>query len=155
MERCLLALKCVAGTMFVMLCYVVCGRWCGVVWCVVVAGVVAYPLLSGGLSSDVETPFGYLSEVSFTPALSPRLFEFLTTLTCGARRRSHVVSTAVETVAKKKTQTQRKRKLGVHMRSAICHELVRTLPKLKGMLASMRWLLCSEKGMFTSMTFPN
>ena len=40
-----------------------------------------------------------------------------------------------------------KRRLVVHIRSAIYHELSRTQPKLEricAVLASMRWLLCSE-----------
>ena len=42
-----------------------------------------------------------LKRVMVTPPVCPRLVENLTTLTFGALRRSHVVSTAFETVAKK------------------------------------------------------
>ena len=57
---------------------------------------------------------------------SARLFGFHITLTFGALRRNRIVSTAFETIAKK-----RQRKLVLHMRSVICHEVSRTQPKLK------------------------
>ena len=66
--------------------------------------------------------------VMVTPPVCPRLLEFLNTLTFGAQRRNIIVSTAFETIAKK---TQRQRRLVVHMRSAIYHELSRTQPKLE------------------------
>ena len=40
-----------------------------------------------------------------TPVVSPRLFVFFTTLTFGARRRKHIASAPVETIAKKHTET--------------------------------------------------
>ena len=43
-----------------------------------------------------------------TPVVCPRLFEFLTTLTVGAQRRNHTVSTAFETITKK-TETVKAR----------------------------------------------
>ena len=63
--------------------------------------------------------------VMVTPAVYPRWFEFPTTLTF----RNHIVSTAFETIAKKKTERQRR--LVVHVRSAIYHELSKTQPKLE------------------------
>ena len=60
-------------------------------------------------------------------AVCPRLFEFLTTLTFGALRKNHIVSTALETVAKKnKRIRQKQRKPVVHVRSAMYHESSRT-----------------------------
>ena len=61
--------------------------WCGVLCC----GVVAC-LLCCVINFDFHS--------------SPRLLKFLTTLTLGAQRRNHIVSTALETIAKKKTQRQ-------------------------------------------------
>ena len=63
----------------------------------------------------------------FTPAASPRLFEFLTTLTFGTLRSNHFVLTAFETTAKKRRQGM----LFVHMRSAFYQELTRPQPKLE------------------------
>ena len=63
--------------------------------------------------------------VMVTPAVCPRLCEIPTTLTVGAQRRNHIVSTAYETVARKKKEGR----LVVHVRSAIHHELSRTQPK--------------------------
>ena len=56
-----------------------------------------------------------------TLAVCPLLFEFLTTLTFGAQRGNHSVSTAFETMAE--TNTETREKWFVHMRSAIYHEL--------------------------------
>ena len=64
--------------------------------------------------------------VTVTPPVCPRLFEILTTLTFGAQRENRIVSTALETV-----------RLVVHVRSAICHELSRTQPKLVGECVSV------------------
>ena len=61
-----------------------------------------------------------------TPVVCPRLFEFLATLTFGALRKNHNVSTAFETIAKKKRRKQKQRKPVVHVRSAMYHELSRT-----------------------------
>ena len=71
--------------------------------------------------------------VMVSPAVCPRLFEFLTTLTLGAQRRHHIVSTAFETIAKKKS----KGRLVFLIRSAIYHELLRTPPKLGGKCVSV------------------
>ena len=60
-----------------------------------------------------------------TPVVCPRLLEFLTTLTFGALHRSHLVSIASETIAKKK------RRFVVYVRSAMYHEVSRTQPKLE------------------------
>ena len=70
-----------------------------------------------------------------TPAVCPRLFEFLTSLTFRAVGRNHIVSTPLETIAKEKTQRQGK--LVVQMRSAIYHELLRTQPKSEGKSVSV------------------
>ena len=115
----------------------VCVCVCGVLWCgvfVVVEGV-ACLLLSGGLSSE-QTLGHHLAtsqRAMVTPAVCPRLFEFLTTLTFRAMGRNHIGSTPHETIAKKKRQ----RKLVVHMRSAIYHELSRTQPKSEGKSVSV------------------
>ena len=47
-----------------------------------------------------------LKRVTVTPAVSPRLFEFFTTLTLEALRKNHIVATACETIAKKNTETK-------------------------------------------------
>ena len=61
-----------------------------------------------------------------TAVVSPRcLFGFLTTLTFGALRKNHIVSTASGTIAKKG-------RFDVHVRSELYHELSRTQPKLGG-----------------------
>ena len=71
--------------------------------------------------------------VMVTPA---RLFEFLTTLTFGALRRNHMVSTVFETVVRKaKKKEQKQGGLAVHVRSTVCDELSRTPPKLEGNVA--------------------
>ena len=77
-----------------------------------------------------------LKRVMFTPVVCPRMLEFLTTLTFGAQRRNHIVSTAIETIAKKK-EKQKQGKLVVHMRSAIHHGLSKTQPKLEGKCVSV------------------
>ena len=41
----------------------------------------------------------FFKRVTVTPAVCPRLFEMLTTLTFGALRRNHTVSTAFATIA--------------------------------------------------------
>ena len=46
--------------------------------------------------------------VMVTPVVCPRLLEILTTLTFGAQRGNHSVSTAFETIAKKTTTETRK-----------------------------------------------
>ena len=52
--------------------------------------------------ADVET-FGYLQEShGYSPVVCLRLFESLTALTFGALRKNHIVSTAFETVEKKR-----------------------------------------------------
>ena len=66
-----------------------------------------------------------------TPTVCPRLFEIFTTLTFGA-------------LANK--ETQRQRRLVVHVRSAICHEVSRTQPKLERKCVSVdvdAWALVS------------
>ena len=65
--------------------------------------------------------------VMATLVVCPRLFVILTTLTFGALRRNHIVSTAFETIAKKK-----KTGFVVHVRSAMYREVSRTQPKLGG-----------------------
>ena len=67
-------------------------------------------------------------KVMATPAVSPGLFEYLTTLTFRAQHRNHIVSTAFWTRCKQK---QRLERLVVHMRSAIHHDLSRIQPKLE------------------------
>ena len=64
------------------------------------------------------------------PFVRACLIEILTALTFGALGTSHIVPTAFETTAKTKTQIQGR--LVVPTRSAICHELSRTQPKLEG-----------------------
>ena len=61
-----------------------------------------------------------------TPAVCPRLFEYHTTLKFGALRKTRIVSTAFETIARKK-----KGNLVVHMWSAMYHESSRTQPQLE------------------------
>ena len=56
--------------------------WCVVVWC----GVVLVWFAAA------------LRRVTVTPVVCPRLFEFLNTLTFGALRKNHIVSTAFEAV---------------------------------------------------------
>ena len=65
---------------------------CGVLWCDVCCDVV------------VVWPAAMLMGVMVTPAVCPRLFEFLTTLTFGALRKNHIVSTTFEDIAKKNTK---------------------------------------------------
>ena len=62
-----------------------------------------------------------IMSVIVTPAVCPRLIEFLTMLTFGAHRRKHIVSTPCETIAKKKTETKR---LVVHVRTAVRSKVV-------------------------------
>ena len=74
-------------------CDVVFGVWCA---CDVVFGV-----------WSVAT----LKRFIVTPAVCPRLFEFLTTLTFGALRKNHTVSRALEVIEKAhKTETKRTRR---------------------------------------------
>ena len=68
--------------------------------------------------------------VMVTLIACPRLFEFLTTLTFGAQRRNHIVSTALRPSENMKRQ-------GRHLGSAIYHELSRTQPKLQRKSASV------------------
>ena len=70
--------------------------------------------------------------VIVTPVVCPRLFEILTTLTLGALRRNHIVSTALETIAKKKE-------------GLVCMKSERKCVR-------MYWLLHGEKRDLTSMT---
>ena len=65
-------------------------------------------------------------KVMVTPAVCPRLFVFLTTLTFGALRRTTLVSTAFEATTRKKEGPY------VHLPSAVCLELSRTQPKFEG-----------------------
>ena len=68
-----------------------------------------------------------LQSVTVTPAMCPRMFEILTTLTFRVLGRNRIVSTAIETIEKKKQG-----RLVVHMRSANFHEVSRTQPKSEG-----------------------
>ena len=76
-----------------------------------------------------------------TPAVCPRLFEFLTTLTFGAQRRHHIVSTAFETIAKKKRA--REGSFSTYDQQFImkCQEHNRSWEGSASVLASMRWVL--------------
>ena len=56
-----------------------------------------------------------------TPAVCPRLFEVLTTLTLGALRNNHTVSTAFENIVQKKKKKQGR--LVVHVPPAFFHDL--------------------------------
>ena len=63
-----------------------CVLWCVVLWCCCV--VCGYPS----------------KRFLVTPAVCPRLFAFLTTLTVRALHKNHIVSTAFETIAKTETK---------------------------------------------------
>ena len=93
---------------------------CGVVWCGCCRrSRVTCLLLSGDcrrcvacctltFRADVEISFATLMRFMVTPVVCPRLFEFHTTLTYGAQRRNHVVTTPLETIAKKTNTETRK-----------------------------------------------
>ena len=70
--------------------------------------------------------------VMVTPA---RLFGLLTTLTFGARRSNHIVSVALETIAKK--QLRNKESSLSTCDHQFCHELSRTQPKSEGKCVSV------------------
>ena len=70
--------------------------------------------------------------------LCPCFFEFLTTLTFGALRRNHFVSTALEPTSKKK---QRQGRLRVDMRPAIYYEFVKNTTEV-GREVRQRWRRC-------------
>ena len=90
--------------------------------------------------------------VTVTPAVCPRLFEILTTLTFRALGRSHIVSTAFETIAKK--HGDRKGSVSTCDQQFImnCQEHNRSWMTSVTVLASMRWLLCGENEIPRSMT---
>ena len=81
--------------------------------------------------------------VTVTPAICPRLFEILMMLIFGALRRNHIVSTALETIAKK-NRNKKKGLLSTCDQQLImnCQEHNRSRKGSASMLASMRWLLC-------------
>ena len=59
----------------------------------------------------VETSFGDLQEGrGYSPAVCPRLFEFLTTLTFGTQRRNHIASTPSVANTKKYTEIKKARR---------------------------------------------
>ena len=75
-----------------------------------------------------------------------RLFQFLTALTIKALDKNHIVSTALETTQKKKTEI-RVRLLGGRCDQQFvmrCQEHNRSLKGNSSALASLRWLLCDE-----------
>ena len=69
-----------------------------------------------------------------TLVVCPRLFAFLTTFTSGAPRRNHMCQ---QNLRPSQKNTQRHGRLVVHVRSAICHELCKTQPGLKGKRVSV------------------
>ena len=97
--------------------------------------------------------------VTVTPAVCPRSFEFLTTLTFGALRRNHIVPTGFETIAKKKKRKHRNTEGSLSTRDQQfimnCLDYHRRWKGSASVLASMRWLLCGgKKRDLTSMTVP-
>ena len=69
--------------------------------------------------------------VTVTPVVCQRLFEFLTTLTFRALGRNHIVSTAFETIAKKKEKQDRNKENPSSTRGQQCI-MNRQEPKLEG-----------------------
>ena len=129
------------------MCVSVCVYVCGVVVVVVCrwsCGIVACLLLSGGLSSDVETSSGTCERFMVTPAVCPRLFESLTTLTFGAQRRNHTVSPAFD---HRKKKGNKESSLSTCDQQFIMNyqEHNRSWKGSASVLASMRWLLCSAR----------
>ena len=77
--------------------------------------------------------------VMVTPAVCPRLFEFLTTLTFGAQARHHNVSTAFETIAQKKSKEGSFSTCDQQF-VMNCQEHNRSWEGSAAVLASMRWV---------------
>ena len=63
---------------------------------------------------DIQSSNQYISlpsmRVLVTPAVYPRLFEFLTTLTFGALRKKHILSPIFEDIAKNTKKTTKPRR---------------------------------------------
>ena len=114
----------------------VCVSVSGVLWCCRRCGVACCCLMRCLLHLDQSHQtwrhhLATFERVMVTPAVCPRLFEFLTTLTFGALRRNHMVSTPFETVAKKKSKRRDTEGSFVRVQSAINHYLSRIQPKLE------------------------
>ena len=80
-----------------------------VLWCVVACVVVCCALCCVVVCCCVVVMWSAatLMRVMVTPAVCPRLFEFLTALPLGALRKNHFVSTEFETITKKKARRPR------------------------------------------------
>ena len=102
-------------------------------------------------------------KVVVTPAVCPRLFEFLTTLTFGAQRRNHIASTPSVAIAKKQKKSHCVHSICDHRREKKnrdgegsfstcdqqfimnCQEHNRSRTGNASVLSSMISLLCGEK----------
>ena len=101
---------------------------------------------------DVETSFGQPQEGHGHSCRLCALVRNSHTLTFGVERRNHIVSTAIETVAKtKKTETRK-------ARCPKCDQYFfmngQAHNRCASVLASMRWLLRGGKRDVTCMTVP-
>ena len=84
--------------------------------------------------------------IMVTHAACPRLFEILTTLTFRALGRTHIVSTALETIAKKKNRDKESSLSTCDQQFIMdCQEHNRSGKRSASMMASMRSQLCREK----------
>ena len=82
--------------------------------------------------------------VMVTPAVCPRLFGILTTLTFGAQRKNHIASKLIETISKKSDQEGSWSTCDQQLITN-CQEHNRNGKGSASVVASIRWVLCGHK----------